>query len=195
VVPAAKIATDAPESEYYAQLFGVRRSIRYHRARRAHFSNWVRRVGWISALLSTGAAIAILRSLPDWAPATLNALIAAASLMSLYGKWQDRSEEHHDAQSKFVDLDAKYASKPWTMQRLEQLRIERGQVEKHEREPLQVQDSICHNDEARAEGCRPEHFVEISTPQRILAPYMDFRPWNLKRKDHASSEPVHVHAS
>lgn len=181
------IPKNSPEyREMYFEFFGVRRSERYHRKRRGFYSALAKSVAWATTFAGSGALASVLAELPGIVVVVLTAFIAAVSLAAVIGDFNGKAQLHQELLDAFTDLESEICSRGWDQQLLATVRRKRGSLQKREPSILRVLDAMCHNEQARAEGCDPGQSAIVMWWQAVLAHLFDVLPSRLKRRDQAS---------
>lgn len=138
--------------EFHGQLFGVRRSVRYHQRRRSYFESWhsciaaaqvVSGFSAVAALLADASGAILLAALPP--------LLAAIDLV--FGMAR-RTTLHAELGRRFSQLEAdmvrfEAASKPVQEDTLADFKRQRLAIEADEPPKLRVVDLLSHNDLVR----------------------------------------------
>lgn len=160
---------------WHELLFGVRRSIRYHRHRQRFFDR-LNKVGNILAALSGSATLAASLSsatslLPWLAGAT--AVFSAADLVV---GTATAARNHHDLARRFTALEQRLleTQEPDEVMWREVIQ-QRLAIEADEPPPLLVLNSMCHNELLRAMGYPEKDQLMIRGYQRWLAQWTDIQ--------------------
>ena len=157
-----------------ALLFGVRRSIRYHKHRVIFFDTVNRLAALFLAISGAATFIAILTKAPQFVSLALAIVVVVVSFLDLAVNTAYRARVYSGLTKRFYLLEqAILAEDNITRDALNQLKLVRLDIESSEPSTLKVLDSICHNEQLRAMGYDKEHFVEISWFQRLMANVMD----------------------
>jgi hypothetical protein len=164
-------------------LFGIRRSIRYHNRRRAHFDRINNLSSFVSVLFSSAAIASLLASGGRAFLLVAAALVSLVSAVNLVVGASRRAREHSDFAKRFVILERDLAgvSNPtdedirrWTQRRLD--------IEADEPPVLKVLDSICHNEQVRSMGYDAQQYVPITRLQRALAQFKDVSDYKIQKQ-------------
>lgn len=100
-------------------------------------------------------------------------IVVIASALELVFGTAAKARLHHDLLSRFIELEKEMMREPHTEDTYCKWAMERLSIEKDE-PPIKTNlDLLCHNELLRAEGYGPEHYVSISTPQRIFAHFFN----------------------
>lgn len=151
--------------DQYGQLFGVRRSIRYHDRRRTFFERLHRLTSALTVLMA-GSVLYDLGRAGETAPWLTALALAAAGLAALdmVVGYAARAGQHRDLKTRFVDLEISMLQTPaaaWAAHQAARLAIERDEPPVY-----RALDLLCHNELARAEGCAAEHMARVPFWQR-----------------------------
>lgn len=156
-------------------LFGVRRSVLYHRHRQRHFDNMNR---WKTAitLLSGSAAMVTLQTqlheaLPRL-PFVASALVTVISTAELVLGTTAKARLHADLARRFLELERDMAlvEHPTTAD-LQRYTTDRLLIEADEPPILRMLDVLCHNELMRAEGYEWDDVIYVPWYQRLQAPF------------------------
>lgn len=171
------MSEDEVEAGWHDLLFGVRRSIRYHRRRQDFFGsmNIVAAVGiWCTSV----ALVAAIRHAADTAVASYGALMGAALGLFLLAMWFKLrmlrcAAAYARLADEFADLEIEMIAlvepSPADLARLGVRRLE---IEKREPHVKRALDILCHNEMIRSYGYgRPRR---IGPVRRLLANFVDF---------------------
>ena len=156
------------DRDYRGQLFGVRRSVRYHLRRRGFFE----RVRGAAILGIAASAMAAL----GWAPVAAAAILALA-LLGLAADSTRKARRHGDLARRFIALERRLVeigAAPTRAALVESIR-ERLDIEADEPPIRRILDTLCHNELWRAMGYPESEMVPVSFLQRLFANYFDFR--------------------
>jgi len=165
------MTADELDTAWYKLQFGVRRSIRYHRRRSAFFDL----LDAIFSLALTALALLILYGAcagqsQVWllTVAVLLVLLIQTNLVIApsYHQWH-----HRDLAWRFADLETRLLTNP-DEGLLHRFTADRLTIEMSEPPILRVLDSLCHNEQLRAEGL-DEYRMKIGFWQRLCAPLFD----------------------
>jgi hypothetical protein len=75
--------------------------------------------------------------------------------------------------------------------KLLELKDYRSQLEEDDEPVKTIVNIMAHNGQLKADGCDPDHFVDLSMPQRWLAHLIDLNAENaLKRLNKSDESPV-----
>lgn len=170
-------------------LFGVRRSARYHSARRRFFHAWSRLLSFLSVLAGAGAVASLLAAAPGWVPMAVAGLVAVAQAAELVFDLSGKAMRHEGLYRDFVALEARIVSalgEPGGVdaRRLADLNTERLRIEVGEPPVLRWLDVLCHNELAGAMG-RRDSVHRVGWLQRQLAQYVDLGPVHSTKGDAA----------
>ncbi len=164
-------------------LFGIRRSIRYHNRRRAHYDRLHNLSMFLSALAGTAIIASILGKMGSPWALVLAALVTVFSILDLIVGTTKMARLHHDLVRRFISLEKKIvtsADQPddgyaeyWS---------ERLDIEADEPPPMNVLNMVCHNEMLRAMGYPIEDQVEIKWYLRWFCNWFDWREHSILNK-------------
>lgn len=89
------------------QLFSIRMSIRYHRARQSFFDGWANKFRFVSALSSTAVVASVLASGPSWLTVGAGLLVAVSQIIDLVGSPSQKARLHDTLAQEFIFLEEK----------------------------------------------------------------------------------------
>ena len=175
--------TDDLVTERKDLLFGVRRSVRYHRRRQ----QFLDRVGDVAKVLTaiTGSATfaTVYTGIASenqwlWLPLTASALTAVFAAVDVVVS-PGRGARHHDELAReFIALEQAILQKTeeLTPQALVAMQTRRLDIEATEPPHYRVLNMMCHNELVRALGESTDEYVDLSWLQQRLANFVDLRP-------------------
>lgn len=157
----------------YGLLFDVRRSIRYHDRRRTFFEQLHRITGVLTFLLAGSVLFEVAR--PGESAAWLVGLSVVAALLAAcdtVAGYASRANQHHALKSRFIDLEreilgADPSNPTWVAHQVRRLEIERDEPPVY-----RALDLLCHNELARAEGCRAEEMAHVGWLARLTSQFL-----------------------
>jgi hypothetical protein len=171
------------EKRIWKFLFGVQRSVRYHNCRRVHFDRLSNLSSFISILFGSASIASLLATSGKVVPLIASAVVTISSALNLVVGPAKRARDHSDLAKRFVILEKEIVGvNAPTDEHLRQWMQQRLEIEKDEPPVLKVLDSVCHNDQLRALGYGPEHFLEIRRTQRLLAQFRDISDHKIMKK-------------
>ena len=169
---------------YRHLLFGIRRSVRYHR-HRERFLDWISNTFKVAtAVAGSATVVSLLAKAGPWWPeaaATLTALFSAFDIVVAPGR---TARLHNDLARDFIGLekDTLGAGSGLSREDLVALEARRLDIEANEPPHYRVLNMICHNELVRALGESPEHYVDVWCFQRWLANLVDICPGRLEKR-------------
>lgn len=170
-----------PERRLHDQLFGIRRSVRYHMRRQAFFDRVNDRAALVTAIAGSATVATLLaKDLgPAWSntAAVLTAVLSACSLVFSPGRM---ARKHNDLARAFIALEQE-AIRPDAPERLVEIQNKRLSIEADEPPIYRVLDTICRNDLMRALGYPDEQLIRVPALVYMLANLTDFGFRWLKR--------------
>ncbi len=176
------------QSENYIKaqglLFSIRRSVRYHTARRKFFDSINNTVTAVSLISGTASVAAILSS-HQTTTILLGVLVTVLNALNLVIKSSEKARNHADFVRKFIELEKKLLKKPFaefTFDELSAIEQERLDIERDEPPIKRVLDIICHNELAIAMGAPPEEIYEVGWWQKTFKNFIDIGAQKISRK-------------
>lgn len=137
-------------SVFYHDLFGARKSIRYHQRRRSFFENLHALASALQVFAGASAVAALVSGHPDWGVG-LAAAAAALVVLDLVAGTSRKATAHLNLAQQFAELER--AMVPWEHRTSELdasqatgFRQKRLQIEEAEPPKLRVVDILCHNE-------------------------------------------------
>jgi hypothetical protein len=164
-------------NERDALLFGVRRSVRYHRRRERFFDAWGKFTSAVNVIFGSAAVTAILGSHPHLGIAA-GIVVAVMSTVDLVVGSSTSARNHSDLARRFIELEAKIerASADASLAEFKEGRLE---IEGDEPPVLRTLDAICHNELAKSMG-RDDQIYKVGFFRRRLAQFISFDTSNLR---------------
>ena len=177
---------ETPYDSFYGNLFGVRKSVRYHQRRQA-FHEWWNTVIIALAFASSASAMA------EWSAEWRQLLIGTTSFLLMLN-WvvglTRRANAHAKLGQRFASLEQDMVpfekNRDLEAQDEERFRRRRLEIEAGEPAKLRVMDILCHNE--LCEAAYPQHTTyRVAAWQRWLGHFVDIddskiQPSNALRK-------------
>lgn len=177
---------ETPYDSFYGNLFGVRKSVRYHQRRQA-FHEWWNTVIIALAFASSASAMA------EWSAEWRQLLIGATSFLLMLN-WMvgltRRANAHAKLGQRFASLEQDMVpfekNRDLEAQDEERFRRRRLEIEAGEPAKMRVMDILCHNE--LCEAAYPEHTVySVAAWRRWLGHFIDIddskiQPSNARRR-------------
>lgn len=177
---------ETPYDSFYGNLFGVRKSVRYHQRRQA-FHEWWNTVIIALAFASSASAMA------EWSAEWRQLLIGATSFLLMLN-WvvglTRRANAHAKLGQRFASLEQDMVpfekNRDLEAQDEERFRRRRLEIEADEPAKMRVMDILCHNE--LCEAAYPEHTVySVAAWRRGLGHFIDIddgkiQPSNARRR-------------
>ena len=172
------MTTEELEDRYDKLLFGVQRSVRYHRRRERfldRFADW----GKVTTALAGSATFAsMLAALEDPWPryfaAGLTAILAASDVIFNPGRL---ARQHNDLARDFIrlerDMVRAYADVELTAPLVAGFQARRLDIETKEPPHYRTLNKMCHNELVDALGRDPEERADIGALRQVLANVVD----------------------
>lgn len=187
-------------------LFAVRRSRRYHQARRRFFDRWNTIVNAISFVFGSAAIYSVL-ALADKPLVTilLAATVSLASVFNFVFGTTRKARLHHDLARDFINLETRIGGvENPSHSDVTQWTARRHEIEADEPPVKEVLDILMHNKQALAQGTpegkdKDERIYHVNFFQRALAQYVDVFPDKIvtvkdkkegKQKQHKQLKPA-----
>ena len=179
------ITSDEIKIEKHNLLFGVRRSIRYHNARRKFFDRCHKITTAISLVFGSAAIFTVLSNAGELYTIAAAAFVSVVAAIDLVVGNADKARLHHDLAKRFIALEKEIVSEReptaddlilWTATRLE--------IESEEPPVKRVLDVMMHNELLRAMDYDQDssQYVRIETFQRLFAQLFDLRQHTLRKQ-------------
>lgn len=137
-------------SVFYDDLFGARKSIRYHQRRRSFFENLHAMAATLQVIAGASAIVALATGHPYWGVG-LAATAAALVVLDLVVGTSRKATAHVSLAQQFAELER--AMVPWEHRTSEldatqatDFRQRRLEIEESEPPKLRVVDILCHNE-------------------------------------------------
>ena len=163
---------ETPYDSFYGNLFGVRKSVRYHQRRQA-FHEW-----WNTVIIALSFACSAA-AMAEWSGQWRQLLIGATSFLLMLN-WvvglTRRANAHAKLCQRFASLEQDMTpfEKNRNMEAGDEERFRRRRLEIEAEEPakLRVMDILCHNE--LCEAAYPEHLVyPVAAWRRWLGHFID----------------------
>lgn len=160
---------------WHDMLFGIRRSIRYHKRRRAFFDRLDQLSSMLSVIFGSAAIYGILKAGKAEDLALLaSALVTGLASVNLVVGSTRRAREHDDFGRRFIALEQKMLGVE-SEQVLQEVSEARLSIEAEEPPVMLVLNCLCHNEQMRAMGYKKEELAQIGPLQRLFAHLFDWR--------------------
>lgn len=150
------------------QLFGIRRSVRYHDRRTTHFERLHRLTNLLTIML---AGVVLTELLGVNSPlaikiaSAVGAVLGAADLLVGFSR---RADLHRDFKRRYVRLEQK-AVRGVDVGALQDERLD---IESEEPPVYRALDLLCHNELCAAYGAPPEQFAQVPWYMRLTASWL-----------------------
>jgi hypothetical protein len=167
--------TETLERELHAQLFDIRRSIRYHHRRCAFFDRLDRLTNMTSVIFGSAAVYGVLEQEYKVVALSAAASVTGLSAINLVLGSAQRARAHHDFARQFIELEKRLTLSEPEQSLLKEIIAARLTIEAEEPPVLHVLNVICHNEQLRAMGYPTEQLTEVSWYQRFFAQFTDVR--------------------
>ncbi len=175
-----KISADL-EGEKDSLLFDVRRSIRYHHKRIRYYDGWHKLSTLLAAFSGSATIITVLGKAGSSWIISFATVVAIFSTSDLVFGTNQKARLHEDLSRRFIALEKSIiTAKSLSAKTISNFTAQRLDIEAYEPPPLQVLDSMCHNELLKAMGHNESEFVEIKFYQRWLSNFKDINAHNIK---------------
>ena len=140
---------------FYQQLFGVRRSVRYHQRRQSYFEAWHTCIAALQVIFGSSAVAALLANSDTWVGVSLAAVPPLLAAVDLVFGTSRRATLHAALGRRFLHLEADMVpheadSSALSSEDLSRFRQRRLSIEADEPPKLRVVDLLSHNDLVRS---------------------------------------------
>lgn len=139
---------------FYEQLFGVRRSVRYHQRRQSYFEAWHTVIAALQVIVGSSAVAAILANSGTWVGVWLAAVPPFLAAVDLVFGTSRRATQHAALGRRFSQLETDMVpceadSSALSGDDLTRFKQRRLSIEADEPPKLRVVDLLSHNDLVR----------------------------------------------
>lgn len=175
-------AEQSKSSDSYNILFAVKRSSRYHAARRDFFESLELLTNFPYLLLGSAAVyMLLLEQLGQENILWFTAGVAVISVLKQVFRIEQYVKQHVELYKRFMDLERMIVAveeptdsdiKVWQKERLE--------IEKDEPGTKEVLNCLMHNKVVRSDGYPSDYLLEIKWYQGIFAQFFDIFPDKIK---------------
>ncbi|PIF52772.1 hypothetical protein CLU80_5257 [Pseudomonas sp. 29] len=183
--------TEDLADRWYATLFSVRRSIRYHQRRRSFFDRLDKISNMLSLIFGSVAVYGTLQDNSKDIALIASGLVTVFASINLVLSSATRARDHTDFMRKYVELE-KLMLGAESEQLLLEVAARRLSIEAEEPPVLHVLNAICHNETMRAMGYAKEDLPKIGPLQKLVAQLFDLCEsdiQNPKAKDPPQTAP------
>jgi len=158
-------------------IFDLRRSVRYHSARRAFFTRQSRLISFASVVFGGSTIAALLSAAPEWVALSAAGAVAVSQAAELVFDLSGKAMRHEGLYRDFIALEqrAEVCGEEMTEAQLREIVADRLRLEAGEPPILRWLGVLCHNELAGSMG-EDRHVVPVSWLQRQLANYVDLGP-------------------
>jgi len=181
------MSADELENAWYGLQFGVRRSIRYHQRRRGFFDGLDKLGDMLAVLFGSAAIYGVLAAHSATLVVVASVVVTVVATLNLVLGSSRKAWLHADLARRFIELERQLLVEP-DEGVYRQLTAQRLSIEAEEPPILRVLDSLCHNEQLRAEGLEDQRAGPISVWQRLFAQVFDL---NAGRIGALSGHPQH----
>ena len=172
------------------QLFGVRRSVRYHVHRRRFFEFLTTATTTISFFGATAAGITHANVTdPTWLPIFFAGIVALVNALSLSIGTSRLASIHSDLARRFVDLESRFdPTEPLTDEEYKNRVKERLAIEATVPPTKRLLDVLCHFELMRAMGY-PDEPPKIPWRRRVMAHVFSQATYAISIRDEQMDTP------
>lgn len=172
------------ENEENALLFGVRRSTRYHHKRIRYYDGLNKLSTLLAAFSGSATIITVLGKVGSFWVILFATVVAVFSISDLVFGTNQKARLHEDLSRKFINLEKSIVSaRTLSSRTISNFTTQRLDIEAYEPPPLQVLDSMCHNELLKSMGYDESEFVKIIWYQRIFSNFKDINPHLIKKSN------------
>lgn len=158
---------------WYATLFSVRRSIRYHQRRRGFYDKLDKLSNMLSLIFGSAAIYGILQENAKNVALVASATVTVVSSVNLVVSSAQRGRDHTEFMRKYVELEKRMLGVE-SEELLLEVKAARLSIEAEEPPVLHVLNAICHNETMRAMGFAKEDLQKIGPVQALVSQFFDF---------------------
>ena len=170
---------DKLEDDLFKLQFNLGRSIRYHSRRRKFFDFWDKFTTFCSLVFSSTATYGVL-STNGKITLISGAFVTIFSSLSLVIGFSNKARDHFDFVKQYSLLERMSIKEGLSEKLLKQITDEKLSIESTEPPVLRVLNEMCWNEEAKAQGIKPEKWREIKWYQRLFSSFFDIVPESIK---------------
>lgn len=161
-------------------LFGVRRSVRYHRRREHFFDTWGKWTNGLNIVFGSAAAGAFLSHARAITP-VLALLVVLTSTVDVIVGSATAARKHSDLARRFIEIETAMVLCPaGTGEDIARFTAQRLAVEADEPPVMRMLDILCHNELAMASGNDDSAIYRVGWFRRRLAHVVNFDTQDLK---------------
>lgn len=170
---------DKLEDDLFKLQFNLGRSIRYHSRRRKFFDFWDKFTTFCSLVFSSTATYGVL-STNGKITLISGAIVTIFSSLSLVIGFSNKARDHFDFVKQYSLLERMSIKEVLSEKLLKQITDEKLSIESTEPAVLRVLNEMCWNEEAKAQGIKPEKWRKIKWYQRLFSSFFDIVPESIK---------------
>lgn len=170
---------DKLEDDLFKLQFNLGRSIRYHSRRRKFFDFWDKLTTFCSLVFSSTATYGAL-STNEKITLISGAIVTIFSSLSLVIGFSNKARDHFDFVKQYSLLERMSIKEVLSEKLLKQITDEKLFIESTEPPVLRVLNEMCWNEEAKAQGIKPEKWRKIKWYQRLFSSFFDIVPESIK---------------
>lgn len=173
---------DSLSTRRHNLLFDIRRSVRYHKRRRAFFDRLDQGSNVLSLIFGSAAIYGVLEREYQALALLAAGLVTVASSINLVIASGQKARDHSDFARQYIELEKKLSCAGECDERfLKSIQAERLSIEAEEPPVLKVLDVLCHNDQMRAMGYPRTQLAKVGVCQALFAQFFDICPGSLEQ--------------
>lgn len=172
------------DEKWRGLLFGVRRSVRYHRRRSRFFGLTGKWANALNVVFGSTAAASLMAHghMHDYGAPIASLLVVLVSTADLVVGSSDRARDHSDLARRFIYLESEMVQSPESEDALRGFGAKRLAIEADEPHILKALDVLCHNELAKAMGYGDDQIFPVGWVKRRLAQFVSFDMTGAKPK-------------
>ena len=164
---------DKLEDDLFKLQFNLGRSIRYHSRRRKFFDFWDKLTTFCSLVFSSTATYGVLST-------NEKITLISGAIVTIVIGFSNKARGHFDFVKQYSLLERMSIKEVLSEKLLKQITDEKLSIESTEPPVLRVLNEMCWNEEAKAQGIKPEKWRKIKWYQRLFSSFFDIVPESIK---------------
>ena len=172
------------DEEFEDIRFDVKRSARYHNARRRFFEFLDKTVTACALIFSSATVYTILTEARQSLTAAVAAFVTVITTITLVFDAGRKARDHEEFAKKYIQIEKEMdlTDKP-SKNDIKRWKTQLSEISKAEPPIKIVLDAIMHNDLLRAEGYERKYFLKIGWFQKLVAQVTDVRLRSIRTYD------------